>query len=205
MMVSRGKVHKYLGTTLDYTVRGQVQITMIDFLDKVLIAFDKAEPKGGGTNKSAASENLSKVDKDCKNLPQIKTVQFHNLVEKTLYSTKQARPDTCKTVTFLTKRVRAPDLDDWDNMLHMMRYIRGTRMLPLIISSNGSGILKWWVDALFAVYPNMRGNYGGGLSLVRRFTILSSTKHKLKTRSSTETELVGADDFMPAICWSRYF
>ena len=34
MTVSRGKVHKYLGMTLDYTVRGQVQITMIDLLDK---------------------------------------------------------------------------------------------------------------------------------------------------------------------------
>ena len=62
MAVRRGKVHKYLGMTLDYTVRGQVQITMIDFLDEVLIDFDKAEPKGGGTKTSAAPENLFKVD-----------------------------------------------------------------------------------------------------------------------------------------------
>jgi hypothetical protein len=35
---------------------------------------------------------------------------------------------------------------------------------------------------------------------------VSSTKQKLNTRSSTETEIVGADDFvMPAICWTRYF
>ena len=47
MTVSRGKVNKYLGMTLDYTVRGQVQITIIDFLDKILIDFDKAETKGG--------------------------------------------------------------------------------------------------------------------------------------------------------------
>jgi hypothetical protein len=30
-------------------------------------------------------------------------------------------------------------------------------------------------------------------------------KHKLNTRSSTETEIVGLDGFMPAICWTRYF
>ena len=63
MTVSRGKVHKYLGMTLDYTVRGQVQITMIDFLDKVLIDFDKAELKGSSTKKSVAPENLFKVDR----------------------------------------------------------------------------------------------------------------------------------------------
>ena len=47
MTVRRCKVHKYLGMTLDYTVHSQVLITMIDFIDEVLIAFDKAEPKGG--------------------------------------------------------------------------------------------------------------------------------------------------------------
>ena len=51
----------------------------------------------------------------------------------------------------------------------------------------------------------MRGHSGGGLSLGRGFTIVSSTKQKLNTHSSTETEMVGADDFMPAICWTRYF
>ena len=102
MAVSRGKVHKYLGMTLDYTVRGQFQITIIDFLDKVLTVFYKAEPKGGGTKTSAAPENLFKVDKDCEKLPQSNTVQFHNLVAKTLYATKRDRPDTCTAVAFIT-------------------------------------------------------------------------------------------------------
>jgi hypothetical protein len=77
--------------------------------------------------------------------------------------------------------------------------------MPLILSANGSGILKWWVDASLAVHPNMRGNPVGGLSLGRGFPILSSTKQKLNTRSSTETNILGVDDFMPAICWTHYF
>jgi len=205
MTVNRGKVHKYLGMTLDYTVRGQVKITMIDYVDEILAAFDKADPKGGGTKTSAAPDSLFKIDEDCEKLPQDKAVEFHNLVAKTLYATKRARPDTCTAIAFLTTRVRAPDKDDWAKLVHLMRYLRGTRTLPLILSANGSGILKWWVDASFAVHPNMRGHSGGGLSLGRGFPIVSSTKQKLNTRSSTETEIVGADDFMPAICWTRYF
>jgi hypothetical protein len=77
--------------------------------------------------------------------------------------------------------------------------------MPLILSDNGSGILKWWVDASFAVFPNMRGHSGGGLSLGQGFPIVISTKQKLNTKSSTETEIMGADDFMPAICWTCYF
>jgi hypothetical protein len=114
-------------------------------------------------------------------------------------------PDTCTAIAFLTTRVREPDKEDWTKLFYLMRYIRSTRTIPLILSANGSVILKWWVDASFAVHPNMRGHLVGGLSLGRGFPILSSTKQKLKTRSSKETEIVGADDFMPAICWTRYF
>jgi hypothetical protein len=105
MTVSRGKIHKYLGMTLDYTVRGQVKITMFDYVDEILNAFDKAEPKGGGTKTSAAPDSLFKVDENCEKLKQDKAVEFHNLVAKTLYSTKRARPDTCTAIAFLTTRV----------------------------------------------------------------------------------------------------
>jgi hypothetical protein len=36
MMVSRGRVHDYLGMTLDFTTKGEVKITMIDYLKKVI-------------------------------------------------------------------------------------------------------------------------------------------------------------------------
>jgi hypothetical protein len=166
MTVSRGKIHKYLGMTLDFSVPGQVKITMLDCVDEILAAFDKAEPKGGGTKTSASPDSLFKVDEDCDKLAQAKAVEFHK---------------------FLTTRVHEPDKDDCTKLVHMMRYLRGTRTMPLILSANGTGILKWWVDASFDVHPNMRGHSGGGLSLGRGFPIVSSTKQKLNTQSSTET------------------
>jgi hypothetical protein len=65
MTMSRSKVHKYLGMILDYTVRGQVKITMFDYVDEILTALCKAELKGGGTKSSAAPESLFKVDESC--------------------------------------------------------------------------------------------------------------------------------------------
>jgi hypothetical protein len=126
-------------------------------------------------------------------------------VAKTLYANKQARPDTCTAIAFFTMRVQAPEKDDWNKLVHLMKYLRGTRTLLLILSANRTGILKWWVDAAFAVHPNMQGHSGGGLSLGRGFPIMSSTKQKLNTRSSMESEIVGAHNFMLAICWTQYF
>jgi hypothetical protein len=65
MTVSRGKVQKYLGMTLDYTIHGQVKITMIDYVDKILTAFNKADPKGGGTKTTTTSKNLFRINEDC--------------------------------------------------------------------------------------------------------------------------------------------
>jgi hypothetical protein len=42
LTVSRGKIHKYLGMTLDYTVRGQFEIAMFNYVDEILTALDKA-------------------------------------------------------------------------------------------------------------------------------------------------------------------
>jgi hypothetical protein len=205
MVVSRGKIHDCLGMTLDYTVRGQAKITMFDYVEEILTSFAIVEPKGGGTKSSAAPDNLFTVNEDCEKLSSEKAVHFHNLVAKTLDATKQARPDTCLAIAFLTTRVRAPDKDDWKKLVHLMRYVSGTHTLPLILSANGTGILKWWVDASFAVHPNLRGHSGGGLSMGRGFPIVASSKQKLNTRSSTESKIVGADNFMPAICWTQYF
>ena len=100
MSISRGKVHKYLGTTLDYTVQRQVNITMFEFLEEIKTIFDKADPSGKGTKSSAAPVNLFVVNEDSKELTPKKAVQFHNLVAKTLYATKRAKPDTCTSVAF---------------------------------------------------------------------------------------------------------
>jgi hypothetical protein len=39
----------------------------------------------------------------------------------------------------------------------------------------------------------------------RGFPINSSTKQKLNTQSSTESELVAVDNMMPIVLWTRYF
>jgi hypothetical protein len=41
MTVSRGRVHKYLGMTLDYNVCRQVNISMFDYVNEIINAFDK--------------------------------------------------------------------------------------------------------------------------------------------------------------------
>ena len=75
-----------------------------------------------------------------------------------------------------------------------MKCIRVTRDILLILSDNGSGVLKCWIDAFYAVHPNIRGHKGGGISIGSGFPIVTSTKQKLNTCSSAESDISGVHD-----------
>ena len=100
----------------------------------------KIQRVAGGTKSRA------KVDKYCKKINTKQAVDFHSLVAKTLFSTKQYRPETCIIISFLAMRVRESDYDDCAKLVHIMKYTRGTSNLPLILSANGSVILKFCID-----------------------------------------------------------
>ena len=65
--------------------------------------------------------------------------------------------------------------------------------------------VRQWVDASYAVHPNMKSHTGGAISLGRGVIYGISKRQKLNTKSSTESEVVGADDVMPQMLWTRYF
>ena len=86
-----------------------------------------------------------------------------------------------------------------------MRYLRGTKEFPLILSSESTNIVKWWVDGSYGIHPDARSQIGGTVSLGKVSFMSTSIKQRINTRSSTDTELVAADDMMPCICWTNYF
>jgi hypothetical protein len=60
--------------------------------------------------------------------------------------------------------------------------------MPLALEADNMHIVKWWVDASFAVHPDMKSHTGGVMSLRKGAVYGSSTWQKLNTRSSTEAE-----------------
>ena len=107
-------------------------------------------------------------------------------------------------MSFLTKRVKEPDLDDWRKLVHLMDYIIADGDRPLILSA-GSGDLTWYVDSAFAVHADGRSHTGGFLHMKKGAPISICGGQKLNTRSSTEAEQVGVDDCMTLILWGRLF
>ncbi len=51
----------------------------------------------------------------------------------------------------------------------------------------------------------MKGHNGGAMTMGMGFSLDKSTKHKLNTRSSMESEIVAVDNLIPQILWVRLF
>ena len=82
---------------------------------------------------------------------------------------------------------------------------RGTVDIALTLEADSLQLMKWWIDASYAVHPDMKSRTGGAFSLGKGVIYGTSTRQKINTKSSTEAELVGVNDVMPQILWTRYF
>ncbi|KAG7353002.1 reverse transcriptase RNA-dependent DNA polymerase [Nitzschia inconspicua] len=203
LTVTRGKVHNYLGMRIDYSIDGKVQFTMPTLVNEIIAQLPLS--LSSGPSATPAGNHLFVVDKNAQKLSQTNSDLLHRMTTQLLYLCKRARPDLQTAVAFLTTRVVAPDCDDIKKLGRCVRYLRRTAHLPLVLEANCVSNIRWWVDASYAVHPDMRSHTGATMTLGKGSVYSMSTRQKINTRSSTEAELVGVNDAMSIILWTRHF
>jgi hypothetical protein len=202
LTITRGTKHDYLGMTLDFSVPGEVTIRMDEYVSDLL---EDAPADMAGTAVTPAGDHLFQISMNPEYLGDSASELFHTFTAKLLFLCKRARPELQTAIAFLTTRVKHPDTDDYGKLSRVIKYLRGAPDLALTLEGDNAHVIKWWVDASFAVHEDMKSHTGGTLSLGKGSVYSASTRQKLNTTSSTEAELVAVDDVMPLILWTRYF
>ena len=111
LTVSRGQVYDYLGMTLDFLTKVEVQINMEHYIDMML---QDAPEDMKGTATSPAAPHLFKVNnKDPQLLGPEKKKIFVHLVMQGLYLSQRGCLDIRTAIAFLCSRLRDPDEDDY--------------------------------------------------------------------------------------------
>ena len=200
--VTTGDRHPYVGFTLDYSVKGEVKVDMVDYVEDMIKTYPKPLK---GTSVNLSSEKLFQVDKQSPKLSQEEKEQFHTIVAKALFLSKRARPDIQPAVAFLCTRVQEPTVQDWKKLHRMMSFLKKTKEDCLTLAINPEQKIEWYVDAAFAVHPDMKGHTGAVMTMGKGAMISMSCKQRSNARSSTEAELIGVDDAMSRILWTLKF
>ncbi len=192
--VTRGDRHEYLGMVWDFSTAGQVRVSMDAYVNRMLEGCGVE-----GTAKTPARDDLFERSGELSDSEVCKKKQewFHSYAAKCLYLAKRLRLECLPTVGYLATRVTCPVLSDVSKLERLLRYVRGTRGQGLVLRI-GTGRVRVTapIDAAFAVHSDRKSHTGGAVVIGDGAVVLAkSSKQKLVTKSSTESELVGAADF----------
>lgn len=202
MTVTRGKEHVFLGMNIRYTDKNTAVITMRDYL------LESIEESGMDIERESATpakKNLFEVDSDAMRLSGDRAESFHSVVCKLLYVAIRARMDILLAVGFLCTRVSKSTVEDEVKLKRVLEYIKGSMDKEYTLGADDLGRMRSWVDASYAVHPDMRSHTGGVTSFGTGGIVCKSSKQKLNTKSSTEAEVVGASDYLPHTLWVKMF
>jgi Reverse transcriptase (RNA-dependent DNA polymerase) len=202
MSITRGLTHTFLGMHITYHCDGTASIHMPSYINEAISESGLNITKAATT---PAAINLLVVDPTSPLLPPAKARVFHSVVAKLIYVGTRARTDILLALSFLCGRVSAPTIQDESKLERLLSYLFGTIDLTLRIGADSLNQFSTWVDASFAVHPDMRSHTGGIISFGRGGLICKSKKQNINTKSSTEAELIGASDYLPNTLYVKLF
>ena len=200
--VTRGHKHDYLAMVLDYSTPGVLKVDMTAYVKSMVEDFPE---KLDGKGKFPWTENLFKVDPDSKQLKPDKAKIFHTFVMKGMFLCKRGRQDIQPGIAFLSTRTQNPTESDWAKLIKIMVFLKATQDEVTSMSADDTQTIQWHVDAAFAVHGDYKSHTGATMTLGKGTICSVSTKQKVNTRSSTEAELVGLDDVLSKIQWTKNF
>ena len=86
-----------------------------------------------------------------------------------------------------------------------MGHTKATVDVVLTLEVHELSVLKWHIDASFAVHPDMRGHTGGGSMSGKCSVFNESERQKINGKRSVEMDVIGVDDIMPQVTWKKCF
>ena len=183
---------------VDFSNKGKVQVSMIPYLINVLKEFPE---KMGAAALSPAPDHLFKVrpENEVTYRPEEQAQQFHPTVAHLLFLSAQARRGIQTAVAFLTTRVKKTYEDGWFKLRSVFKYLKGNISMKLTLTVDDLSIIKWYVDASYAIHVDCKVHTGAMMSMGGGAVTSFSWKHKMNGISSTRAELTGKYDAMPQV------
>lgn len=183
LTVERGKKLTFLGMDIEFNDDKTVSISTPEYLDQAIETFSE-EVKGEVT--SPANKTLFKVDEESLVLDRNRHDIFHSIVARLLWVMKRSRADLETAISFLCTRVSCSTEEDWEKMRRVLKFVKQTKDDKRIIGAKSLTELMTWMDASYAVHPNMRGHTGGAIFFGQGVIHARAGKQTLNVKSSTE-------------------
>ena len=201
LVIERGKSLNFLGMELEFLKDGKVNLGLVQYIKGMIEELEEALlPFNENLDREyphPAAKWLLTTNADAKALDEPRSDIYRKFVAKLIWVMKRGRPDVEPTNSFLCTRVKRPDKDDWHKFKRCMCWIKQTATDVRTIGADNLLDMLVMIDSAHAVHDDMRGHTGGITSYGTGIIDQKSSKQKMNTRSSTETEHVGTSEYLP--------
>lgn len=182
----------YLGMQIEKVQNG-INISMPTMVDDILDGVS-------GTAASPALEDLFESGESL-DLCEARAEYYHSTTAKLLYLSGKIRNDIALAVSYLCTRVTKPTENDMNKLNRVLKYLNGTRNNMIHVSNSDITGVSAMIDAAFAAHEDGKSHTGQVIFLGDMVVQAKSTKQKIVTKDSTESELVGlADKILDVTC-----
>jgi len=120
-----------------------------------------------------------------------------------MFIARFTRPDVLFLVSFLATRCKNPTVSDWKKAIRILGYLSGTRNEGLIYKADIKFTPAICADASHHLYPEGHGQHGFFITNGSAPVGQRSSKIKMITRSSSESELCGAEEAATYAVWYK--
>lgn len=121
------------------------------------------------------------------------------------YLAKRTRADILTAVSFCATRVLSPTEDDHRKLQRILTYLNFTKDRNLVLRIGDAVKIHAYVDSSFGLYADGKSVTGVVIMIGDAPIFVKSSKQKIVTKSSTESELVGISDALSQIVWTREY
>ena len=77
--------------------------------------------------------------------------------------------------------------------------------MDISLEADSMDTIRWWINAAYGVHPDLKGHSGGMIFLGKGAVASKLSRHRIKSRSSTGSDIIGYDDHIPGVlCILRF-
>ena len=126
---------------------------------------------------------MIKVQEGITKLNENEAAEPYNILAKSFFNFKRARPDIQLAISFLSTGLKEPDKDDYSNIIHLEQYLKSMQDIQLKLRSNNTNIIKCYISESHGVHNDMRRHIGVTLQIGKVCIINRSIKQILNKKA----------------------
>ena len=186
----------FLGLQIEFQSDGSIEISQSGYAKKILqrFGFDECKPVQTPMLKGTDDTQLDKMDS---------AYPYRQAVGALMYLMTGTRPDIAYSISYLSRSLENPTMDDITRVKRVLRYIAGTTEMSISYkASSATGILQCYSDSDFGGC-RMTGRSTSGVVVMYAGGAISwlSQRQATVATSTTEAEIIAATEAVKEIIW----